>query len=138
MNLTLRPYKPSDAATITSWIKDEYRMRQWCADRYNSYPVMPEDMNCFHSRFMNGDTSRAMTMCDGDEVVGYITLRIPSKDKAEQRLGFVIIDDSKRGRDSERLLSVWPLNLHFKNWVPQKYRWESLKTIQQLYIAMKQ
>lgn len=37
-------------------------------------------------------------MCDGDEVVGYITLRIPAKDKAEQRLGFVIIDDSKRGR----------------------------------------
>lgn len=24
MNMTLRPYNPSDAATITSWIKDEY------------------------------------------------------------------------------------------------------------------
>lgn len=96
MKLTLRPYKPSDAAIIASWIKDEYRMRQWCADRYNNYPVTPEDMNYFHCRFMNGETSRALTICDGDEVVGYITLRIPAKDKAKQRLGFVIIDDSKR------------------------------------------
>ena len=34
MNLTLRPYQPSDAAVITSWLKSEYLMRQWCADRY--------------------------------------------------------------------------------------------------------
>ncbi len=34
MNLTLRPYKSSDATTITLWIKNEYLMCQWCADRY--------------------------------------------------------------------------------------------------------
>lgn len=38
MNLTLRPYQPSDAAVITSWLKSEYLMRQWCADRYERYP----------------------------------------------------------------------------------------------------
>ncbi|EOS07406.1 MULTISPECIES: GNAT family N-acetyltransferase [Bacteroidales] len=114
MKLTLRPYKPSDAAIITSWIKDEYRMRQWCADRYKSYPVTPEDMNCFHSRFMDGETSRALTMCDGDEVVGYITLRIPAEDKAEQRLGFVIIDDSKRGRGLGKALVSMATNFAFE------------------------
>ena len=138
MKLTLRPYKPSDAAIITSWIKDEYRMRQWCADRYKSYPVTPEDMNCFHSRFMDGETSRALTMCDGDEVVGYITLRIPAEDKAEQRLGFVIIDDSKRGRGLGKALVSMATNFAFENWEPQKYRWESLKTTQLRYIVMKQ
>lgn len=40
--------------------------------------------------------------------------------------------------DSEKLLSVWPQTLHLKNWEPQKYRWESLKTTQLRYIAMKQ
>lgn len=97
MSLTLRPYKPSDAAVITSWLKSEYLMRQWCADRYERYPVTPEDMNSYHENYIDGDKLRALTMCDGDNVVGYITLRTPADDSTEQRLGFVIVDDSKRG-----------------------------------------
>ena len=97
MNLTLRPYKASDATTIVSWIKSEYLMRQWCADRYSHYPVTPEDMNSYHKRYIDGQRSRALTMTVGDEVVGYITLRTTASDTIEQRLGFVIIDDAKRG-----------------------------------------
>ncbi len=98
MQLTLRPYKLSDAAVITSWLKSEYLTRQWCADRYERYPVMPKDMNAYHERFIDGQHSRALTMTDGDGIVGYITLRTPADDPKEQRLGFVIVDDSKRGR----------------------------------------
>ena len=98
MSLTLRPYKPSDAAVITSWLKSEYLMRQWCADRYEHYPVTPEDMNAYHERDIDGQHSRALTMTDDDDIVGYITLRTPADDSTEQRLGFVIVDDSKRGR----------------------------------------
>ena len=98
MSLTLRPYQPSDATVITSWLKSEYRMRQWCADRYERYPVTPEDMNRYYERYIDGQHSRALTMVDGIDIVGYITLRIPADDPAEQRLGFVIVDDSKRGR----------------------------------------
>ena len=36
-------------------------------------------------------------MTDGDDIVGYITLRTPADYSTEQRLGFVIVDDSKRG-----------------------------------------
>lgn len=97
MSLTLRPYKPSDAAVITSWLKSEYLMRQWCADRYERYPVTPEDMNAYHERNIDGQHSRALTMTDDDDIVGYITLRTPADTPAEQRLGFVIVDDSKRG-----------------------------------------
>lgn len=98
MSLTLRLYQPSDATVITSWLKSEYRMRQWCADRYERYPVTPEDMNRCSERYIDGQRSRALTMVDGCDIVGYITLRIPADDPAEQRLGFVIVDDSKRGR----------------------------------------
>ena len=98
MSLTLRPYQPSDATVITSWLKSEYLMRQWCADRYERYPVTPEDMNRYYERYIDGQHSRALTMVDGSDIVGYITLRIPADDPAEQRLGFVIVDDSKRGR----------------------------------------
>ena len=97
MSLILRPYQPSDAAVITSWLKSEYLMRQWCADRYEHYPVTPEDMNTYHARNIDGQHSRALTMVEGDDVVGYITLRTPADNPTEQRLGFVIVDDSRRG-----------------------------------------
>lgn len=98
MSISIRPYQPSDAAVITSWLKSEYLMRQWCADRYAHYPVTPEDMNTYHKRYIDGQRSRALTMVDGNDIVGYITLRTPADDSTEQRLGFVIVDDSKRGR----------------------------------------
>ena len=97
MSLTLRTYQLSDATVIASWLKSEYLMRQWCADRYERYPVTPEDMNAYHERYIDGQRSRALTMTDGDDIVGYITLRILADDSTEQRLGFVIVDDSKRG-----------------------------------------
>ena len=65
MNLTLRPYQPTDATAITSWLKSEYLMRQWCADRYSHYPVTPEDMNSYHKRYIDGQRSRALTMTVG-------------------------------------------------------------------------
>ena len=98
MNLSLRPYQPSDAAVITSWLKSEYLMRQWCADRYERFPVTPDDMNAYHERFIDGQRSRALTMVDGNDIVGYITLRIPDGRTDEQRIGVVIVDDSKRGQ----------------------------------------
>lgn len=73
MSMTLLPYQPSDAAMIASWLKSEYLMRQWCADRYDRYPVTPEDMNAYHEKYIDGQQSRALTMTDGDEIVGYIT-----------------------------------------------------------------
>lgn len=45
-------------------------MRLWCADIYDHSPLIPEDM---------------------------ITLRTPADDHSEQRIGFWIVDDSKRG-----------------------------------------
>ena len=114
MSLTLRPYQPSDAAVITSWLKSEYLMRQWCADRYEHYPVMPEDMNEYYERYIDGQRSRAFTMVDGDDIVGYITLRTPTDDPAEQRLGFVIVDDSRRGCGLGKALVTMTVKYAFK------------------------
>ena len=91
MNLLLRPYQPSDAAVITSWLKSEYLMRQWCADRYEHFPVTPEDMNRHYARYIDGQRSHALTMVDGNDIAGYITLRVPADNPTEQRLGFVVI-----------------------------------------------
>ncbi len=115
MSLTLRSYQPSDAAVITSWLKSEYLMRQWCADRYERYPVTPEDMNTYYyKRNIDGQQSRALTMTDGDDIVGYITLRTPAGNPTEQRLGFVIVDDSKRGQGLGKALVSMAIKYAFE------------------------
>lgn len=43
-------------------------------------------------------------MVDNGDIVGYITLRNPADNPTEQRLGFVIVDDSKRGRGLGKVL----------------------------------
>ena len=113
-------------------------MRQWCADRYEHDPVTPKDMNYYHENYIDGDKSRALTMCDGDEILGYITLRTPADDHSEQRVGFVIVDDSKRGRGLGKALVTWLLIMHSQNSMPQKYRSAYLKTTHRPYIAMRQ
>lgn len=71
MNLALRPYRHTDANVITTWLKSEYLMRQWCADRYERYPVTPEDMNSYHQQYFDGHNSVALTMVDNEDIVGY-------------------------------------------------------------------
>lgn len=137
MSLALRPYLPSDAAVIASWLKSEYLMRQWCADRYEHYPVTPEDMNAYHAKYIDGQHSRALIMRDGDDIVGYITLRTPADNPAEQRLGFVIVDDSKRGCGYGKTLVSMAVKYAFEEFGPRKCRSVSLRIIRPLSVAMK-
>ena len=114
MSMLLRPYKPSDATAITSWIKDEFHLRQWSADRFPNYPVSPNDMNLYYREFIDGKNSVALTLCDDNEVVGYITLRIPGDDLSERRLGFVIVDDSKRRKGLGKTLVKMAVDYAFR------------------------
>ena len=109
--LRLRPYKPSDAQTIVSWCKDEVTYRRWTSDRYDSYPITAEDMN---RKYMdhNGDCTEPdnfypLTAVDGTEIVGHLILRYVSPDQRTLRIGFVIVDDTKRGKGyGKRMLQL--------------------------------
>ncbi len=99
--LRLRPYKPCDAKTIVTWIKDEVAFRKWCSDRFEKYPITAEDMNEKYMEY-NGDCEEEdnfypMTAFDETGVVGHLILRFMDKEKKTVRFGFVIVDDSKRG-----------------------------------------
>lgn len=89
-------------------------MRQWCADRYERFPVTPENMNSYHQQYINEHNSVALTMVDGEEIVGYITLRTPADNPTEQRLGFVIVDDSKRGKGLGKALVCMTVDYAFR------------------------
>ena len=92
--MTLRPFVTNDAATILSWCKDKHAFRLWSADRYEGFPAQPEEM----MRQYKGDNMYPLTAIVGEEIAGHILLRHPSEDKNVIRFGFVIVDDSKRGR----------------------------------------
>lgn len=96
--LRLRPYKPCDAQAVTKWLKSEYAFRQWSADRYERYPITPDDMNLYYSRERDNERIWAMTAFDDAGVVGHFTMRYPDSTGLDEiRLGFVIVDDEKRG-----------------------------------------
>jgi len=97
--LRLRPYKACDAQIITQWLKSEYAFRQWSADRYGKYPITAEDMNLYYDRDKDNEKIWGMTAFDDDGIIGHFTMRFPDEDNLEEiRLGFVIVDDTKRGR----------------------------------------
>ena len=100
--LKLRPYKPCDAETIVSWCKDEESFRRWTSDRYESFPITAEDMN---KKYIdnNGDCPDLdnfypMTALDENGIVGSLILRFNNEERTVVRLGFIIVDDKKRGK----------------------------------------
>ena len=75
-------------------------------------------------------------MLNGNNIVGYITLRTPADDSSEQRLGFVIVDDSKRGQGFGKTLVSMAVKYAFETLGATKYHSVSLKIIRQPSIAI--
>ncbi len=97
----LRPYKKTDAKTIISWCEDETVFRKWTSDRYDHYPITENDMNKKYFDH-NGDCSEEdnfypVTACEDGVPVGHFILRYTGGDHTVMRIGFVIVDDKKRG-----------------------------------------
>ncbi len=96
--LRLRPYKKCDAEYIVKWIKDEVSFRKWCADRYEAYPISAEDINKHYEQQDYSDAFYPMTAFDESGVVGHLIMRFTDEAKHNLRFGFIIVDDSKRGK----------------------------------------
>ncbi len=100
--LRLRQYKPCDAKNIVSWIKDEESLRKWSADRFGDYPISADDINRKYLE-NNGDCAEEdnfypVTAFDENGVVGHLILRFVDDKKQVLRFGFVIVDETKRGK----------------------------------------
>lgn len=99
--MKLRPYKPADAATILSWVRDEETFRRWVTDRYPHYPITPAEMNekylVFNGDCPEPDNFYPMTAYDENGILGHLILRFTDAEKTVVRFGFVIVDDARRG-----------------------------------------
>lgn len=94
--LELRLYKNTDAQIIVKWLKNEYAFHQWSADRYEGYPITADDMNNYYSQFSDDELYK-FTAVDENEIIGHLTIRFIDNARKIARLGFVIVDDTKRG-----------------------------------------
>ncbi len=109
--MRLRPYKPQDAEAIISWIKDEEALRKWSSDRYGAYPITPTDINHKYLE-CNGDCIEPdnfypLTAVTSEGPVGHLILRYIDSEKTIFRIGFVIVDDSRRGKGlGKRMLQM--------------------------------
>ena len=112
--LRLRPYKKSDAKTIVSWIGDEHAFRQWCADRYDHYPISEEDINAQYDGLRDADWFYTMTAFDESGVVGHLIMRFTDETKTILRFGFVIVAPSKRGQGYGKEMLKLALKLSFE------------------------
>ncbi len=99
--LTLRKYQSKDAESIVGWFKDELSFRKWAADRFTSFPLTPLELN--HKYLvLNGDCEKdcffPFVFEENGNIVGSMIMRFPDEDKHVIRFGFVVIDDSLRGK----------------------------------------
>ncbi len=99
--LRLRHWKPADSDVIASWIKDETALREWSADRFGAFPVTGGDIT---EKYLgcNGDCAEEdnfypVTAFDEQGVAGHLIMRYTDAGRRTLRLGFVIVDDSRRG-----------------------------------------
>lgn len=102
--MKLRKFILSDASTILSWTKNKSEFRKWSADRYPNYPAMPEEME----QQYDADNIHPLTAEDEEgKIIGHIMIRIPNPAQPQNvRLGFIIVDDSKRGKGYGKQLII--------------------------------
>ena len=96
--MILRDYKDDDARVILNWIKNEKEFRLWSADRYKNYPATPSDINNNYMECKKISNFYPFTLEDEGKVIGHLILRNPGENEDIIRLGFIIVDDSIRGK----------------------------------------
>lgn len=96
--MTLRKFQNTDAETIIRWIRSEREFREWCADRYDHYPIDAADIVSNYGNCGRRGGFFPLTAVDDNNVpVGHLILRYTDTEKTTVRFGFVIIDSSRRG-----------------------------------------
>ncbi len=100
--LRLRPYKSCDSIKIAEWIKDEDVFLKWGGDHFGKFPISANLIDEKY-RLNNGDCTQEdnfypWTAFDENEVVGHFIMRYIHDDNKILRFGWVIVDNTIRGR----------------------------------------
>ena len=110
--LRLRPYKAIDAKVITEWAnKNEEVFFKWSSGLFGAFPMAADTLNDVYQN-QNGlckeeDNFYPMVAFDETGVVGQFIMRYIDSNHEVIRFGWVIVDDSKRGKGyGKRMLEL--------------------------------
>ena len=101
--LRLRPYKSCDAAIIAEWVRDKDVFLKWGGEHFGEFPVSAQNIDDTY-RLKNGNCTEAdnffpwVAFDDENGVVGHFIMRYLNGDNKLLRFGWVIVDDSIRGK----------------------------------------
>lgn len=116
--LRLRPYKRCDADLITEWIKDENVFQKWGGERFGNYPINPDIIDEKYSG-NNGDCVEPdnfypwTAIDDSNRAVGHFIMRYTGGDNRQLRFGWVIVDDTLRGKGYGKQMLILGLKYAF-------------------------
>lgn len=101
--LRLRPYKSCDAERIAGWLKDEDIFLKWGGKLFGEYPITAEVIDNKYTGQNGGciepDNFYPWVALDDDGVVvGHFIMRYLKGDMRRIRFGWVIVDDTIRGK----------------------------------------
>ncbi|MBR5975713.1 MAG: GNAT family N-acetyltransferase [Clostridiales bacterium] len=100
--LRLRPFKPSDAEKIVTWCQDEKTFLLWGGALFGQYPIPAETMINKYLAENGGceEPDNFYPVCAADEegIAGHLILRYLHGNHDIIRLGWVILDPSRRGQ----------------------------------------
>ena len=102
MMLKLRPYKSCDAAVIEKWIQDKDVFRKWGGELFGEFPITADIIDNKY-RANNGDCTEPdnfypWVAYDENGAVGHFIMRYLNGDNRIIRFGWVVVDNSIRGK----------------------------------------
>ncbi len=95
--LKIRDYQKSDAEYIASWCENKTVFHMWCADQYGTYPITGDDINTYYDG-KGKNQGYKLTAFDENGIVGHFTVRMLRDQNNVARIGFVIINNERRGQ----------------------------------------
>jgi len=101
--LRLRPYKSCDAEEIEKWIRDEDVFKKWGGLLFGDFMISAKTIDDKY-RLNNGDCKEPdnfypwVALDDKGNVEGHFIMRYIHGDTRILRFGWVIVDDSIRGK----------------------------------------
>ena len=99
----LRPYKPCDAKIIEQWIRDREVFLKWGGELFGAFPITEQIIDEKY-RNKNGDCVEEdnfhpwVFLDEENRPAGHFIMRYLNGDHKVWRFGWVIVDDSVRGK----------------------------------------
>lgn len=117
--IRLRPYKRCDADLINEWVREKSIFLKWGGEYFCNYPITPEIIDEKYSK-RNGDCAEPdnfypWTAIDEDNrPVGHFIMRYINGDTRQLRFGWVIVDESLRGKGYGKQMLILGLKYAFE------------------------